>query len=147
MAGDQCLGTFALYHDTPRAPSRDELDVVLGLSDLAAVVIERHQTIRALTVRIDANDASPTPPATRTAVSPERGSCSNSTITRSRRSQSRGDFVFGDAGVQDDGDGTRLVVNDQRGRRRAQPGRPRGRFGPCGVGRPKGRGLTRSRSS
>jgi signal transduction histidine kinase len=50
-AGDEVVGTFALYHERPRRPRPDELALIRYFSELTAFAIEHHQMRGALRER------------------------------------------------------------------------------------------------
>jgi signal transduction histidine kinase/PAS domain-containing protein len=52
----QILGTFAVYHKEPSSPTPEELEIVLGVTSLASITIERkhaEQTIREYAVSLE----------------------------------------------------------------------------------------------
>ena len=47
-AGEKVLGTFAIYHAEPHAPTRDEVHALAGVTGLASIAIEQRRTEKAI---------------------------------------------------------------------------------------------------
>lgn len=47
-SSNRVLGTFAMYYNRPRDPSKSELDLILQAANLAAIAIEKHHADRTL---------------------------------------------------------------------------------------------------